>query len=403
MGFMSFLSRIANAPRVSGGGGSYRTPPFVDPRGVGSPEDMFTNPERANEALSRYGLQLPEPRENVFLPEPGSDNFFGNHPTLTRGIENALMTMSQIKTQATIGDSISNVSGALMGTDAIRRNNEFQRIAAPFQMAQMIGGLDQMAAQNDYYKAHAEKLRHGESSGAEYGTTPIPVTTSADGKGPTMWAMPNKGTGQGKIMTSEGSGDPLYAQAKPGLDKTNKFGMRLSSLPERMAYNALLDMENKGHVIDGTVVNSVIASMDRMLVSGRLNTAEAIRDHFGLSTGETEAVKIAHQDKERDTLNPENKETRKSFRMRIITENPGLPFSEVEGKVDEAIKAHNEAANQKFLQTLDPILGDRAPRPKQMNPPRAGAKTPMAPKADKPKSKIATHIGTDGSISVTRE
>lgn len=133
-------------------------PPAATPQPL--PHDFR---QAADSMLAPFGLQLPDPRQNIMLPEPGTDNFFGQHPNLSRGIENALLMGASVGPSETPGDAINQVARALLSLDPQRMAIQQQRQMQPFEMlAPMLNiqkaqaDLANTAAQTDLYKQHGE-------------------------------------------------------------------------------------------------------------------------------------------------------------------------------------------------------------------------------------------------------
>jgi hypothetical protein len=85
--------------------------------------------------LAPLGMNLPEPKENFLLPEAGTDNFFGRHPMLSRGIENAMLAAASIRPSETLGEGISNVAQGLLSIPSLRAQHINNQLMAPMQQA----------------------------------------------------------------------------------------------------------------------------------------------------------------------------------------------------------------------------------------------------------------------------
>lgn len=89
------------------------------------------------------GSPMQAPRQNFLLPEPGSDGFFGQHPRVAQGIENALLALANTHGGETIGDSLSSIAAGLFSVPQARRQYQAEQlqsqIGAAGQLAQMKG------------------------------------------------------------------------------------------------------------------------------------------------------------------------------------------------------------------------------------------------------------------------
>lgn len=112
-----------------GGVGPNQANPFLNGSDTGISAGVFQDPvfrANADQALSQYGLQLPEARQNAFLPEGG---FFGNHPRLSAGLEGAMLGAAGTQGAETWGQGIANsISG---GLGSILSRNAM--LAAPYE------------------------------------------------------------------------------------------------------------------------------------------------------------------------------------------------------------------------------------------------------------------------------
>src|SRR5512146_1546478 len=80
--------------------------------------------DELGQLLGSMGVSLPDHiRQNVFLPETG---FFGNHPGLTRGIENAVLAAASMGPSATVGEGISNVARSMIAVPQMRQQYQMQ-------------------------------------------------------------------------------------------------------------------------------------------------------------------------------------------------------------------------------------------------------------------------------------
>lgn len=99
------------------------------------------------------------PQQNVFLPQAGSDTYFGEHPGLARGIDSAMATVAAMQTGPTIGSNISGVANALLNTPHFKQQLLMQRASAPMQMQSMQNNLDLQRAQVEHFSALGQELR----------------------------------------------------------------------------------------------------------------------------------------------------------------------------------------------------------------------------------------------------
>ena len=110
------------------------------------PQQVVEQRDALANLLRPLGLQMPTNiRENLFLPEAGTNNFFGRHPRATRGLENAIAALATIGPSNTTGEGIANVASSLMNIPQMREQNIMQQYLAPLQFAPM---LSQIRAQN---------------------------------------------------------------------------------------------------------------------------------------------------------------------------------------------------------------------------------------------------------------
>ena len=103
------------------------------------------------EALQRFGMALPERRQNVILPNTG---FFGEHNRLSSGIENALLTLSLMgEPSPTIGGNISNVAQALVGAPRLKTQLQIGPQQEAVSMAGQVSGLRKAANEEAMWPA----------------------------------------------------------------------------------------------------------------------------------------------------------------------------------------------------------------------------------------------------------
>ena len=113
---------IPNGDINGGNGGT----PMADPSsGGGSWVDHL------NRMLAPYGQQTQD-YQNIMLPEPGTPGFFGQHPMVSRMIENALLAGATTQGGETAGQSISNVAGSVLGLGRNRHELLEERTMRPF-------------------------------------------------------------------------------------------------------------------------------------------------------------------------------------------------------------------------------------------------------------------------------
>ena len=172
---------------------------------------------------------------NMFFPQTG---FFGRHPRLTRGIENAFLAAGATPQGQTTGENISNVARALMAIPQMRQQHAFQQqYEMPFQLAEMQQKLGLQGAQRKYYEAQADWFGQ-RPTGAREAPAPTPegmhviplprdapIPPELQGKGTHVgdWFYPTDPS----LLPSEREPAPtplrLYVEAHPKrLDETNE-------------------------------------------------------------------------------------------------------------------------------------------------------------------------------------
>ena len=144
--------------------------PHWTPGGGLSEEDAFRGPmappQDPYEAMIAQAMgqsQAAMGRRNLFLPESG---YFGAHPRVSRGIENALLFAGGFQGGDTIGENIGGVARGLMGIEPQRQQIQMQRAMAPFagikpimDIREMQSQMDYRASQSDLNRAQAERAR----------------------------------------------------------------------------------------------------------------------------------------------------------------------------------------------------------------------------------------------------
>lgn len=128
---------------------------------VASPTDLLaalqTNPD-IQSAVGQYAP--PALRQNLFLPEAGSPGFFGSHPQLATGLENTMIGMASMnQIPQTTGQSISMIANSLMAGPMAHRQYQMQQAMMPFQIAQMMGGVNKEQSEANMNNAHAAFFR----------------------------------------------------------------------------------------------------------------------------------------------------------------------------------------------------------------------------------------------------
>ena len=193
----------------------------------------IANNPLAAELLGQYGLAVPQPSQNIMLPDTG---FFGNHPRLSRGIENALLAAANTEPSRTPGEAIANIARGLLNVQPTRDSIQMSRIMAPFAMAQQLQGLQHgaeslklMQAQENYYNRYSLGL--ADSAGLPYHS--VHVDKNGDmwgvskatnrlekipGGTPGMFAAPGSNMGWGEEL-SKGRNGLLPDQSKLSPDE----------------------------------------------------------------------------------------------------------------------------------------------------------------------------------------
>jgi len=101
--------------------------------------------------MAQYGGVLQDPGQNLVLPETG---FFGRHPNLTRGLENALLSAATFRGGDTTGENISAVAQNVLGLPQARQQFQMQKMLAPLGV---YGPLAQLAkTQSDIQSNQAD-------------------------------------------------------------------------------------------------------------------------------------------------------------------------------------------------------------------------------------------------------
>jgi hypothetical protein len=125
---------------------------------MGSPFDILrkvliaggTNPLRTPSGLD--DLQI---KQNFMLPEPGTPGFFGQHPNLSRGIENAFLMAANTPSGATVGENISNIARAALGLRSIRDQHIAEQTMIPLQWRKMQMDMEGKQAEIEKNRAAA--------------------------------------------------------------------------------------------------------------------------------------------------------------------------------------------------------------------------------------------------------
>ena len=116
------------------------------------------NSKELQEELARLGVRIPAPRQHMLFPEPGTDNFFGRHPGVTRAIEGAGLGLAAY--QSTGGSAANQVAdatrAALVGGPMLRTEMENARIQGPLQLGLQVAQLKRQREQDELYKTHAD-------------------------------------------------------------------------------------------------------------------------------------------------------------------------------------------------------------------------------------------------------
>lgn len=166
--------------------------PFLNSSDSGISAGVFQDPvfrANADQALSQYGLQLPEARQNAFLPEGG---FFGNHPRLSAGLEGAMLGAAGTQGAETVGQGVSNAIngglGSILSRNAMLSAPYEQTFRAAQQMEQMrdLGDkhdlnqaeLAMRGAQTNEFNAQAKRNAMLADSENMKNQFPSPVVTS---------------------------------------------------------------------------------------------------------------------------------------------------------------------------------------------------------------------------------
>lgn len=141
--------RAPAAPRAGGRAGR---PVSMGGGAPASSSDMSGSPQLES-LLAQYGLHPAQQQPNVLLPNQG---FFGDHPNLSRGIENAVIAAAHTPESTTTGGGISAVAQGVLGIPQYRNQVQMQRQAAPLAMAGAMQNLQKGQLDNDLLKAHAK-------------------------------------------------------------------------------------------------------------------------------------------------------------------------------------------------------------------------------------------------------
>lgn len=136
------------APRVSGRSAGSRA-------GGGSPTgyEDFSNSGQLQSLLAQYGLAPAQAQPNVLLPNSG---FFGDHPNLSRGLENAAIAVAHTPESTTTGGAISAIAQGALSIPQYRNQVQTQRQMAPLAMAGAMQSLQKGQLDNQLLAAHAK-------------------------------------------------------------------------------------------------------------------------------------------------------------------------------------------------------------------------------------------------------
>lgn len=184
--------------------------------GSGDPSGLLDTLQNNPNVMQTVGQYMPQHiRQNLFLPEPGSDTFMGRHPAFAHSLENALIGVGQMnQIPQTTGQSISMVANSLMAGPMAHRQWQMQQVMMPFQIAQQMGAIskDQAeAAMNQakarYFGSHGEYFDRGAGAGITDQTrtyqnmTPLRASDgkmyAPDAQLPSGVTFPAKTTGSG--------------------------------------------------------------------------------------------------------------------------------------------------------------------------------------------------------------
>lgn len=126
-------------------------------QGGGDPQayldQLRANPNVQSAGVSQY--MAPHIRQNLFLPEPGTPGFFGQHPAFAQGLENAMIGVGQMsEIPRTTGQGISMVAQGLMAGPMAHRQWQMQQVMMPFQIAQQMAGIREAQGKGEEALAH---------------------------------------------------------------------------------------------------------------------------------------------------------------------------------------------------------------------------------------------------------
>jgi hypothetical protein len=199
--------------------------------------------DAANGLLKQYGLSI-RPQQNLFLPEPGTSGFFGQHPNLSRAIETGLTAAANIHSGPTIGDNINAVAGGIIGAPLQRQQGILNREMVPLGIAGQLEQLHGMQQKNEIEAAQAEMYRSHANYWDNYSRRRYTGQPWADDKG-MLWQTDDV-TGKPTAMR-DANGNQMKGAPKFMGRSTAMPGVLGKSQAERQAFMKL-DPESQDRV-----------------------------------------------------------------------------------------------------------------------------------------------------------
>lgn len=119
-------------------------------------EDMLKSPQMAA-LLGHFGVSNQvDVDPNLFIHNPQT---WQNHPRIAGALEGALSGLAFTNGGNTIGESISNVARGMMDSQSAHAQHVNAQLMMPFQQAQAVGQLQNMAGEQDQRKATMDHLK----------------------------------------------------------------------------------------------------------------------------------------------------------------------------------------------------------------------------------------------------
>jgi hypothetical protein len=118
------------------------------------------NVDQINALLAPYGVQMPS---QYMQPGPFENmgGFFQGHPTLSRGLDNALIAVGNMgPTGRTAGENISNAARGVLSIGPYRRQFAAEQALMPLEFANKVGALQAQQGLMKFHEAMGEYYRN---------------------------------------------------------------------------------------------------------------------------------------------------------------------------------------------------------------------------------------------------